>query len=260
MDHQSRFFYLIINVFIFLSIEIYPVIYIKIGNSYYEIQVTFSFFLPSVSLFETIQISFKKMGNSRLNCRIVTPKGTQPLQILWVSTQLHTTKIVLPREELWSFAEVEKQQTGKMNDVLSFRTSSLVAQQNHTTRYAISIFPTFRWFSWKTRTPSPQVCNLPLFIRLVVLVPASPERLWSCSCWSLWIMLSSGLTSWFACWLRTWFNPVEIKHTNIKEPCITNCSSKFLAFKFTSTVHNNSIKYCLSVFLIAFSLVFLFVK
>lgn len=51
--------------------------------------------------------------------------------------------------------------------------------------------------------------SLPLFKRLVLLTPASPERLRSCSCCSLWIMLSRGLISWFACWLKTWFNPMQ---------------------------------------------------
>lgn len=43
IDYQTRLFY---YYFIFLRIENYPVIYIKTWNSYAEIQVTLSFFLP----------------------------------------------------------------------------------------------------------------------------------------------------------------------------------------------------------------------
>ncbi len=45
------------------------------------------------------------------------------------------------------------------------------------------------------------MCALPL------LALVSDPSLWSCSCCSLWIILSRGLEPSAACWLTTWFSP-----------------------------------------------------
>lgn len=151
------------------------------------------------------------MANSRLNSRIVTSKGMQLLQFpKWGDNNkdkfviLRTTTFCKRPKKTKKNPTTTKKTYGKA--VLFFTAPHLLSTSStkctdHGQYKGIYVF--------QLPASAPIPCDLPLLIRLVLLVPASPERLWSCSCWSLCIMLSNGLISWFTCWLRTWFNPVK---------------------------------------------------